>query len=360
MNAMALSDLAPPDHTFASDNAAGVHPAVMAALDEANRGHALAYGADPWTERATAAFRDLFGLPVDVFFVWSGTGANVAALTQLVGPAGAVICPDSAHINVDETGAPERIAGCKLIDVPTADGRLRPEDVERQLHVLGVEHHAQPAVVSITQSTELGSLYAPDDVAALAAVAHRHGLHVHMDGARIANAVAALGGSPADLRSCTIDAGVDVVSFGGTKNGMMYGEAVVFLRPELAARAKFVRKLVGQLPSKMRYIAAQFHALLSDGLWLELAAHANAMAARLHAGAAAVPGIQAGPPPAVNAVFPVVPPAANAELQAWSPYYDWDVHADQVRWMCAWDTTPADVDRFLAGVREVLTPAPAG
>jgi threonine aldolase len=276
------------------------------------------------------------------------------AITQLVGPAGAVICPDSAHINVDETGAPERIAGCKLIDVPTADGRLTALDIEPQLHVLGVEHHAQPQLVSITQSTELGTLYEPDEVAALAEVAHGHQMLLHMDGARIANAVAALGGRVEDLRACTIDAGVDVLSFGGTKNGMMFGEAVVFLQPDLAQRAQYVRKLVGQLPSKMRYVAAQFGALLENQLWLEMAGHANRMASELHAGATAIGQFDAGPRPVVNSVFPTLPRPAIEALQQWSFFWDWDVHTDQVRWMSAWDTTPDDVECFLAGVRAVL------
>ena len=228
-----------PDRLFASDNASGVHPAVMDALVAANAGHALAYGADPWTRRATERFRDLLGVEVAVAFAWGGTGANVVGLQCLLAPWEAVICPDTAHIAVDECGAPERFTGCKLLAVPTDDGRLLPADVEGQLHLLGDEHHVQPRVVSITESTEFGTLYSVDEIAALADLAHGHGLLVHLDGARIANAVAAL---DVDLRALVVDTGVDVMTFGGTKNGMMYGEAVVFLRPEHATHARFVRK----------------------------------------------------------------------------------------------------------------------
>ena len=339
----------PPDRSFASDNAAGAHPAVLAAVAEANRGHALAYGDDEWTRACEAGFRDLFG-DVTTLLTFNGTGANVLALLALVGPAEAVVCSDWSHVATDETGAPERIVGAKLIDLPTVDAKLAPAQVEDVARLLGNPHHAQPGVLSITQSTELGTVYTVDEIAALCDVAHRHGMTVHMDGARLANATAALGGDVAALRAQTVDPGVDVVTFGGTKNGLLGGEAVVFLRPDLAARARYLRKQVTQLPSKMRFIAAQFVALLEGGRWLELASSANAMATRLHAAARAVPGVEAGLPPAVNSVFPVLPPAAIAPLQAWSFFWAWDVARHQVRWMTAWDTTTDDVDRFIAGV----------
>ena len=344
----------PPACSFASDNAAGVHPAVLDAIARANHGHALAYGADPWTQRAVAAFREVFDHPVEVAFTWGGTGANVVGLQCLLAPYQAVICPAGAHIAVDECGAPERFTGCKLIDVPTDDGKLTVDHVLEHLHGLGDEHHVQPRVVSITQSTELGTLYTPDEVAALASVAHAHGLLLHVDGARLANAAAALGG---DVRRFTIDAGVDVLTFGGTKNGMMYGEAVVFCDPSLAGPVRFVRKQAGQLISKMRYVGAQFDALLSDGLWLELAGHANAMAARLHRLTAEIPGVSIERAPAVNSVFPVLPPAAIAPLQDWCFFWPWDPAKHQVRWMTAWDTTMADVEAFARGARAVVTGA---
>ncbi|MBA3604612.1 MAG: aminotransferase class I/II-fold pyridoxal phosphate-dependent enzyme [Acidimicrobiia bacterium] len=339
-----------PERSFASDNAAGAHPAVLDAVARANHGHALAYGDDRWTHACEDSFRELFGGEATTLLTFNGTGANVLALLALVGPAEAVICSDWSHIATDETGAPERIVGAKLIDVRTTDGKLRPEQIDGLAHQLGVQHHAQPGVVSITQSTELGTLYTADEVAALCATAHRHSMTVHMDGARIANAAAALGGDVAALRSFTVDAGVDVVTFGGTKNGLLGGEAVVFLTPELARRAPYLRKQVTQLPSKMRFIAAQFAALLADGLWLDLAATANGAATALHAATHDLPGIELGPPPLVNSVFPTLPPAVIEPLRTWCFFWDWDVSRHQVRWMTAWDTTSEDVDRFAAGV----------
>ena len=341
----------PPERSFASDNAAGVHPDVMAAIQTANAGHALAYGSDAWTARAIDRFRELFGRDVDVLFTFGGTGANIVGLQCLLAPWHAVICPASSHINTDECGSPERFTGSKLIDVPTADGKLRPEQVTDHLHGLRDEHHVQPHVVAITQSTENGTLYSADEVAALADVAHANGLLVHLDGARIGNATAALGG---DVRSFTVDAGVDVLSFGGTKAGAMYGEAVVFLTPGLADGARFVRKQAAQLPSKMRYVAAQFEALLTDDLWIRNGRHANEMAARLADRVEAVDGVKLLRRPEVNSVFASLPRPAIDALQAWSFFWDWDVAADEVRWMTSYDTTDEDLDRFVAGVREAL------
>ncbi len=344
----------PPARSFASDNTAGAHPSVIEAIAAANSGSAPAYGGDPWTAETEARFRDLFGPDAQTFLVWGGTGANVLALGAALGPAQAVVCTAWSHIAVDETGAPERILGAKLIDLPSPDGKLTPAQIEAEAEVLGEVHRAQPRVVSLTQSTELGTVYTPAEVAAICETAHRHGMVVHIDGARMANAVAALGGAEAALRSITVDAGVDVVSFGGTKNGLIGGEAVVFLRPDLARNAPFLRKQVTQLPSKMRFVAAQFNALLHDGLWLRLAEHANAMAARLHAATAAIPGVKIDTPPAVNAVFPCLPPSAIEPLRSWSFFWDWDTPRHQVRWMTSWDTAADDVDAFAAGVRAVL------
>lgn len=344
----------PPDapvSSFASDNASGVHPDVLAALGAANVGGALAYGADPWTGRARRALRELFGVPAEVYFTWGGTGANVVGLQCLLAPYEAVICPASAHINVDECGAPERFTGSKLIGLPTPDGKLRPDQIVEQLHALGDEHHVQPRVVSITQSTEMGTLYQPDEIAALVDTAHRHGLLVHLDGARIANAAAALGG---DVRSFTVDAGVDVLTFGGTKNGLMYGEAVVFLTPELGRAARFVRKQAAQLPSKMRFVSAQFEALLTDDLWLRNAAHANAMAAQLADRVEGIDGVTLQRRPEVNAVFVTVPRGALEALQAWSFFWVWDEATTEVRWMTSFDTTEADIDTFADGVASLV------
>ena len=250
--------------------------------------------------------------------------------------------------------APERILGAKLIDLPSDDGKLRPEQLDDLAHLIGVTHHAQPGVVSLTQSTELGTLYTPDEIASLCETAHRLGMSVHVDGARIANAVAALGGTVAALRSLTVDAGVDVLTFGGTKNGLLGGEAVVYLNAELATPARFVRKQVTQLASKMRFVAAQFNALLDDGLWIELATHSNDMAALLHGRAATIDAVELGPPPRVNSLFPRLPPAAIEPLRDWCFFWDWDVSSHQVRWMTAWDTTADDVEVFAAGRRREI------
>lgn len=344
----------PPPRSFASDNAAGAHPAVIEAVLRANHGHALAYGEDEHTRKCERGFSELFGRDVATYLTFNGTGGNIVALTALARPGDAVVCTDWAHINVDETGAPERVVGTKLIDVPTTDAKLTPEAIEHQVHAIGVPHHAQPAIVSLTQSTELGTVYSPDEVAAICDVAHRHGMRVHMDGARIANAVAACGGTVDALRALTVGAGVDVITFGGTKNGMLGGEAVVFLDPALGARGHFVRKTVTQLPSKMRFVAAQFNALLDGDLWIRLAAHSNSMAAALHAATAAIPGVALGAPPVVNSLFPSMPPEAIDPLRDWCFFWDWDPSRHQVRWMTAWDTTPEDVAAFAAGVRAIL------
>ncbi len=336
-----------PDGTFASDNFSGVHPKVMSALAEANTGHAAAYGADRWTARAGRRFNDLLGRPVEVFFTWGGTGANVVGLACLLQSWQAVICANSAHIAVDECGAPERFTGSKLIEVPVPDGKLTPELITAQLQGIGDEHHVQPRVVSLTQSTEMGTLYTVDELAAIVDTAHANGLVVHVDGARISNAVAALG---CGLDELLVATGVDVVTFGGTKNGLMYGEAIVFLADGLADNTRFVRKQAAQLPSKMRFVGAQFEALLSDNLFVVNAAHANAMAMELYRSVSQIPGVQVLAEPQVNALFVKLPPGVVQPLIDWSPFWVWDHEASLVRWMCSFDTTGEDVRRFAAGV----------
>ena len=348
----------PPSAAFASDNAAGAHPAVIAAVIAANEGHALAYGDDEHTRECSARFRDLFGADVTTRLTLNGTGANIVALATMLGslpgPNHAVVCTDWAHIAVDETGAPERALATKLIDLPSAEAKLVPEQLAELAHVQGVQHHAQPGVVSITQATELGTLYTADEIAALCDQAHALGMLVHLDGARIANATAALGGSRAALRAMTIDAGVDALSFGGTKNGLLGAEAVVFLSPAAAIGSEYVRKQVTQLPSKMRFLAAQFNAILDNDLWIDLAAHANAMAAELHHLTHALHGVELDHAPAVNSLFPRLAPEVIAPLREWCFFWDWDVSVNQVRWMTAWDTTADDVASFARGV-ELLT-----
>jgi len=324
---------------------------VMDALVAANVDHALAYGDDAWTERATQHFRDVLGAPVEVCFVWGGTGANVVSLQSLLQPWSAVVCTANAHIAVDECGAPERFTGSKLLTFPSVDGKLTPADVEAAQVGRGDEHHAQATVVSVTQSTECGTLYSVAELTAVCEAAHGFGMKVHLDGARLSNAVAALG---CDVRALTIDAGVDVVSFGGTKNGMMYGEAVVFCDPALGTDAKFIRKQATQLPSKMRFVAAQFEALLTDDLWIRNAEHANEMARQLAAATRDIPGVELAREPEVNSVFVRLPSDAIAKLQAESFFWTWDEAVDEVRWMTSFDTTDADIDDFAATVRRVL------
>lgn len=351
------AELPPPRRGFASDNGAGALPAVMAALADANRGHALAYGADPWTGRAIARLRAELGADAEILFVYGGTGANVVALAGALLPHEAAVCAESAHLVLDECGAPERIVGCKLIPVPSADGKLTVEQVAARLGGVGDVHHAQPRLVSISQSTELGTVYRPEEIAALADFAHRHGLLLHVDGARLFNAAAALG---VPLGALTRDAGVDLLSLGGTKAGMLYGEAVVVLEPALAGRFPYARKQAGQLPSKLRFIAAQFEALLEGERGLAAAAHANAMARLLAARAAAVPGVALERAPEANAVFATMPRAAIAPLLARYPFYVWDEARDLVRWMTAFDTTEADVDEFAAALAAAVAAGGGG
>lgn len=341
----------PPAGSFASDNAAGVSPEVLDALAAANRGPALAYGDDEWTRRAEAAMRDLFGAPVETVLCWGGTGANVVGLATVLQPWQAVVCTSSAHLVTDECGALARFTGSSIVPVDHHDGKLAPDAIDPYLQWLGDEHHPQPAVVSVAQATEMGTTYTVDELAAICDRAHAHGLLVHLDGARIANALAATG---SDIAAMVRDTGVDVMTFGMTKNGAMYGEAIVFVRPELAARAPFVRKQAGQLSSKTRFIAAQALALLDDDLWLRNAAHANAMAGELARAVAAVPGVEVATPPEVNAVFAEVPAASIEPLQQWSFFWDWDLTRSLVRWMTSFATTREDIDRFATGVRAIV------
>ncbi len=347
-----------PRSSFASDNAAGAHPKVLAALAAVNDGPALAYGDDSHTAECEARFRDLFGADVTTLLAFNGTGANIVALATLLGalpgPHHAVVCTAAAHIAVDETGAPERILGTKLIDLDAPAAKLVPEQLDDVAHALGDQHHAQPGVVSITQATELGALYTPDEIAALCERAHAHGMLVHVDGARLANATAALGGTVDALRSMTIDAGVDAVSFGGTKNGLLGAEAVVFCTPRVAAGSSFVRKQVTQLPSKMRYLAAQFNAVLEGDLWIDLARHANDMATLLYESVAPIPGVVLDERPAVNSIFPRLPRASIEPLRDWSFFWDWDAPRGQVRWMTSWATTADDVTAFTHGVEQLV------
>ena len=339
---------------FASDNYAGAHPEVLAALAEANGGHQAAYGEDVYTRHLGEVVRERFGAQAEVFPVFNGTGANVTALTSVVPRWGAVIATDVAHIHTDENGAPERIGGLKLLTVGAPDGKLTPELIDREAWGWGDEHRAQPLVVSITQTTELGTVYTAGEVRAIADHVHAKGMTLHMDGARVANAAAALG---VPLREFTADAGVDILSFGGTKNGILYGEAIIVLTPAVADGLLYLRKLNMQLASKMRFVSAQLLALFEDDLFLRSAAHANAMAARLRAALEESPvtGLGFSQPTQANAVFAVMPNEAADRIREQVRFYDWNRAAGEVRWMTAFDTTEADVDAFVAVIREELS-----
>jgi len=335
---------------FASDNSAGIHPAVLEALATANSGHVFGYGHDGRTRAVEGLFADQFGDGARVFCVFNGTAANVLSLRAACRRWEAVICAETSHLNVDECGAPESIAGVKLLTVHTEHGKLTPELVETRLERLGVEHAVQPRVVSISQCTELGTVYTQAETRALAEHAHAHGLILHMDGARLANAAASLALS---LREVTTECGVDILSFGGTKNGLLGADAVVFLAPALAEGFEYVRKQSLQLASKMRFLAAQFEALLTGDLWLHNARAANAMAARLATAVHQVPGVSITHPVQTNVVFAALPPAALAALQERFGFYVWDQDRAEARWMCSWDTTEEDVDAFAQAVSEI-------
>lgn len=342
---------------FASDNYAGAHPEVLAAIADANGGHQAAYGGDVYTDRLQEVMREHFGPRTEAFPVFNGTGANVTALTSALPRWGAVIAARSAHIHSDEGGAPERVSGLKLLTVDAPDGKLTPDLIDREAWGWGVEHRAQPLAVSITQSTELGTLYTADEIRAITDHAHVRGMVVHVDGARLSNAAAALG---VPLREFTTDAGVDLLSFGGTKNGLLFGEAVVVLDPAVSDGLPYLRKLTMQLNSKMRFVSAQLIALLTDELYLRSASHANAMAARLREGlesaiaAGTITGLEFTQPTEVNAVFATLPAGAADRLRESFHFYDWDEARREVRWMTAFDTTESDVDAFIDAITREL------
>lgn len=344
-----------PRRSFASDNNAGVHPEIIEALRTANEGHVTAYGNDQITERAVKLFKKHFGKDVAVYFVFGGTGANTLGLKAITRPYQAVLCAQTAHINTDECGAPEKFTGCKLIALPTPDGKLRIEQLEPFLHLHGNEHHVQPRVVSISQATEMGTVYTKQELKAIANFTHANNMLLHVDGARLANAAASLNAS---LKEITADVGVDVLSFGGTKNGMMYGESVVFFNPELAHDFKYIRKQGMHLPSKMRFVSAQFETLLSGDLWRRSAAHANRMARLLASELEKVAGksgmIKLTQRVEANGIFAIVPKQFIPLLQKKYFFYVWNEALSEVRLMASFDTTEEDVHDFVALVRRTV------
>ena len=340
-----------PLRSFASDNNAGVHPEIIKAIAAANQGHVVGYGDDHYTAAAVRQFKHHFGDDIEVFFVFNGTAANCLGLKALTNSYHAVICSEAAHIYVDECGAPEKFTGCKLIPIPTKDGKMTVSAVRAAYHGIGVEHHVQPRVISITQATEVGTVYKPGEIRQLAQFAHNNGLFIHADGARIANAAAALG---LGLRQATRDLGIDVLSFGATKNGAMGAEAVIFFNPVHAADFKFYRKQGMQLSSKMRFVSAQFAALFKDDLWLRNARHANRMAQLLKREVSKIPQLKIIYTVEANGVFVQIPRSAIAKLQKRYFFYVWDEERSIVRWMCSWDTTEADVKQFVEFVSQVV------
>ena len=341
----------PPLSSFASDNTSGIVPEVLQALIEVNEGSAIGYGDDPVTTKLREEMNELFGREVSTLLAWGGTGANIVGLQAMINSWEAIICSSSSHINVDECAAPERFLGAKLIDIESANAKLEPVSLAKELEILGVVHHAQPGAISITQSTEYGTLYTVDELKEVIGIAKQAGLRVHMDGARIANAAAAL---QIPVAAFTCDLGVDILSFGGTKNGMAYGEAIVVFNEELVSATEFIQKQSAQLPSKMRYIAAQFSAMFKDDLWLKHASHANEMAQLLAEGISDVRDVEITQPTEVNAVFAKLPTEAKATLQEWSYFYDWEKE-NEVRWMTSYSTTVEDVERLVEGIHTAVS-----
>ncbi len=336
---------------FASDNNAGVHPGIFRAMEDANQGHVTGYGNDPWTEKAIDIFRERFGEDTQVYFVFNGTGANVLGLSTVTRSFHSIICTETAHIEEDECGAPEKFTGCKLLPVEPVNGKLTPESVRHHLKGFDFEHHSQPRVISISQVTEMGTVYQPKEIRALADLAHQNNMLLHMDGARIANAAVSLN---MDFKAFTKDCGVDVLSFGGTKNGMMMGEAVLFFNPELTAHTKYLRKQSMQLYSKMRFVGAQFQVYFENDLWKETATHANKMAKLLESEVSKIPGIKIIEPVEANGVFAKIPTELIEPLQKEFFFYIWNEKKSEVRWMTSFDTTETEIYQFVELIKMLI------
>ena len=336
---------------FGSDNHSGFSPEVLQALTAANSEHALAYGDDEITARLEQLIRDTFGPQARVYLVFNGTGANVLGIDAMCNSHEAVVCAETAHINVDECGAPQRVVGCRLLTVDTPDGKLTPALVKTRLHGFGFEHHSQPKAISISQPTELGTLYTLEEIRALANLAHEHGMFLHVDGARLANAAVALG---CTFKEMTTDCGVDVLSFGGTKNGLLMGESCVLLNPVLDVDMKYRRKQMTQLGSKMRFMAAQMECYIESGMWRRNAEHSNRMAQLLRSEVEKVEGVKIMYPVQVNSVFAQLPCEVWHRLQQRYFFYDWDEEQNVVRWMCSFDTTEQDIHNFVNALKEEI------
>lgn len=336
---------------FGSDNHSGISPEVIEAIAQANSDHALAYGDDEYTQRLETLIKETFGPQAKVYLVFNGTGANVLSIDAMCRSHEAVVCAETAHINVDECGAPQRVVGCRLLTVDTPDGKLTPALVKTRLHGFGFEHHSQPKAISISQPTELGTLYSKEEIKSLADLAHSYKMYLHVDGARLANAAVALG---CTFKEMTTDLGVDALSFGGTKNGLLMGESCVLLNPKLDVDMKYRRKQMTQLASKMRFMAAQMICYLESGIWRRNAEHSNRMAQLLRSEVEKVEGVKIMYPVQVNSVFAQLPTDVWHRLQERYFFYDWNEAADVVRWMCSFDTTEEDIHSFVNALKEEL------
>lgn len=336
---------------FASDNNSGVHPVILKAIENANKGHVVGYGADSYTQKAIEIFKEKFGEETEVFFVFNGTGANVLGLSTVTQSFNSIICAETAHIQEDECGAPEKFTGCKLLPVEPINGKLTPESIQPHLKGFDFEHHAQPKVISISQVTEMGTVYQPLEIIALADLAHKNNMFLHMDGARIANAAVSLN---MDFIEFTKNCGVDILSFGGTKNGMMMGEAVLFFNSNLTKTTKYIRKQSMQLYSKMRFVGAQFIAYFENDLWKQNASHSNKMAKLLAAEILKIPEIKITQPVDANGVFATVPRKIIEPLQEKFFFYIWDEIKSEVRWMTSFDTNEEEIYEFVDLIKQLL------
>jgi len=337
---------------FASDNNSGISPEVLKKIKNVNSGHVVGYGDDIYTKKAIEIMKKKFGSKAEPYFVFTGTGANVLGIATSIRPFYSVFCAESSHIQVDECGAVERFAGCKLIPIPTPDGKLSTGKLQKHMVGFNFEHHSQPGIISISQVSEMGTIYTVDEIKILAEFAHKYGLLLHMDGARLSNAAVSLG---VGFKEITSDAGVDVLSFGGTKNGLMAAESVVFFRKELSEEFKYIRKQGMQLSSKMRFIAAQFIAFFEDDLWKRNAQHANDMAQKLYQSVKNISGVEITQKVEANGVFAILPKPAIPRLQKEFFFYPWNEETGEVRWMTSFDSTEEDIVQFAQKIKEILS-----
>lgn len=337
-------------HSFGSDNHSGIHPQILQAIQAANNGFSIAYGEDTLSEKVLRQIEDMLGGNCSAFFVMTGTGANILSLSSIVHSSDAILCPSTAHINVDECGAPEKFIGCKIVPINHINGKVYPEEVKKHLTGFGFQHHSQPKVLSISQATELGTVYSPSEIKKLADLMHEHNCLLHLDGARIANAAAALNLS---IKELTADLGVDALSFGGTKNGLLMGEVIVLFSSIPTEKVLYLRKQLSQLYSKSRYIAAQFEEYLKDDLYLSLAKHANSMAKYLEKRLGEISYINITSPVESNAVFAIIPRNVYEIISKDHFFYIWNEETMEVRWMCSFSTLKEDIDNFITDLKKI-------